>query len=58
MFAPMIILFRNYLGQPKFNQLRGKLIALHAQTITWFCDREACPEGTLASVLTAPPVRI
>ncbi|MBW4450799.1 MAG: electron transporter [Spirirestis rafaelensis WJT71-NPBG6] len=39
MFAPMMILFRNYLGQPKFNQLRGKLIALHAQTITWFCDR-------------------
>ena len=54
----MMILFRNYLGQPKFNQLRGKLIALHAQTITWFCVREACPEGTLASTLTAPPVRI
>jgi hypothetical protein len=39
MFAPMVILIRKYLGQVKFNQLRGKLIALHAETIIRFCDR-------------------
>ncbi len=38
MFAPMIILTRKYFGQVKFNQLRGKLIALHAQVITNFCE--------------------
>ncbi|BAZ51058.1 hypothetical protein NIES4103_36810 [Nostoc sp. NIES-4103] len=37
MFAPFVILIRNHLDQRQFNQLRGKLIALHAQTITDFC---------------------
>ncbi|AFY49263.1 hypothetical protein Nos7524_3471 [Nostoc sp. PCC 7524] len=39
MFASIILLMRNHLGNTKFNQLRGKLIAMHAQTITYFCDR-------------------
>ncbi len=39
MFAAFVILIRKYLGQAKFNQVRGKLIALHAQVITSFCDR-------------------
>ncbi|WP_026734127.1 cyclic electron transport protein PGR5 [Fischerella sp. PCC 9605] len=38
MFATFIVLTRNYLGQAKFNQLRGKLIAWHTQTITSFCN--------------------
>jgi hypothetical protein len=39
MFAPLIVLVRNYIGKAKFNQIRGKAIALHAQTITNFCNR-------------------
>jgi hypothetical protein len=39
MFAPIVVLFRNQLGKVQFNQLRGKAIALHCQTITNFCDR-------------------
>ncbi|MDZ8053257.1 MAG: electron transporter [Aulosira sp. ZfuVER01] len=38
MFAPIIVLVRTHIGQPKFNQLRGKLIAQHAQIITQFCN--------------------
>ncbi len=39
MFAVFVVLTRNYLGQAKFNQVRGKLIVLHTQTINYFCDR-------------------
>lgn len=39
MFASFIILVRNHLGTAKFNQLRGKLISMHAKLITKFCDR-------------------
>lgn len=39
MFAPVVIAVRNYIGQAKFNRLRGKAIGLHAQTITNFCSR-------------------
>jgi hypothetical protein len=39
MFAPLIVLFRQQLGKAKFNQLRGKAIALHCQAITNFCNR-------------------
>lgn len=38
MFAPFVILIRNRMGKVKFNQLRGKVIALHCQTITNFCN--------------------
>ena len=39
MFAPLVILVRNHMGKAKFNQLRGKVIALHCQTITNFCNQ-------------------
>ena len=39
MFAPIVILVRNRLGKVKFNQLRGKAIALHSQVITKICNR-------------------
>ncbi|MGK7877034.1 MAG: hypothetical protein AB4426_28205 [Xenococcaceae cyanobacterium] len=38
MFAPIVVLLRNQMGKAKFNRLRGKAIALHAQAITSFCD--------------------
>ncbi len=39
MFAPLIVVIRNQIGKAKFNQLRGKAIALHCQAITNFCNR-------------------
>lgn len=39
MFAPLVVLVRNRMGKAKFNQLRGKAIGLHAQTITNFCNK-------------------
>ncbi|KAJ8616215.1 hypothetical protein MRB53_035587 [Persea americana] len=36
-FAPLVILTRNIIGKKRFNQLRGKAIALHSQVITEFC---------------------
>ena len=39
MFAPIVVLVRHRLGKTKFNQLRGKAIALHSKTITAVCNR-------------------
>lgn len=39
MFAPIVLLLRKVVGDPKFLKLRGQAIALHAQVITRFCDR-------------------
>ncbi|HIK07898.1 MAG TPA: electron transporter [Trichormus sp. M33_DOE_039] len=39
MFAPLVVLIRNFMGKVPFNQLRGKAIALHSQAITNFCNR-------------------
>jgi hypothetical protein len=39
MFAPIVIALRSWIGKAQFNQLRGKAIALHCQTITNFCTR-------------------
>ncbi|KAL0907422.1 hypothetical protein M5K25_021833 [Dendrobium thyrsiflorum] len=36
-FAPVVVLTRNIIGKKRFNQLRGKAIALHSQVITEFC---------------------
>ncbi|KAJ8616219.1 hypothetical protein MRB53_035591 [Persea americana] len=36
-FAPSVILTHNIIGKKRFNQLRGKAIALHSQVITEFC---------------------
>ncbi|URE12622.1 Protein PROTON GRADIENT REGULATION 5, chloroplastic, partial [Musa troglodytarum] len=37
LFAPVIVLVRNIIDRKRFNQLRGKAIALHSQVITEFC---------------------
>ncbi|MDJ0616722.1 MAG: electron transporter [Calothrix sp. MO_192.B10] len=37
MFAPVVVVVRNQIGKAKFNQIRGKAIALHSQVITNFC---------------------
>ena len=39
MFAPIVVLLRNFIGKSKFNQLRGKAIALHSKIITNVCNR-------------------
>ncbi len=39
MFAPIVILVRNFLGKAKFNKVRGKAIALHSKVITKVCNR-------------------
>lgn len=31
LFAPVVVLVRNIIGRKRFNQLRGKSIALHSQ---------------------------
>ncbi|KAF0900835.1 hypothetical protein E2562_035471 [Oryza meyeriana var. granulata] len=36
-FAPLVVVVRNIIGRKRFNQLRGKAIALHSQVITEFC---------------------
>ncbi|XP_073123096.1 protein PROTON GRADIENT REGULATION 5, chloroplastic-like [Henckelia pumila] len=36
-FAPIVVVARNIIGKKRFNQLRGKAIALHSQVITEFC---------------------
>nr|BBM34150.1 proton gradient regulation 5 [Flaveria bidentis] len=36
-FAPLVVFTRNIVGKKRFNQLRGKAIALHSQVITDFC---------------------
>nr|GMD75449.1 protein PROTON GRADIENT REGULATION 5, chloroplastic [Ipomoea batatas]GMD77256.1 protein PROTON GRADIENT REGULATION 5, chloroplastic [Ipomoea batatas] len=36
-FAPLVVVVRNIVGKKRFNQLRGKAIALHSQVITEFC---------------------
>ncbi|XP_008224166.1 PREDICTED: protein PROTON GRADIENT REGULATION 5, chloroplastic [Prunus mume] len=36
-FAPAVVVARNIIGKKRFNQIRGKAIALHSQVITEFC---------------------
>ncbi|KAF5204809.1 Proton gradient regulation [Thalictrum thalictroides] len=36
-FAPLVVVARDVIGKKRFNQLRGKAIALHSQVITEFC---------------------
>uniref|UniRef100_A0A2P2K248 Protein PROTON GRADIENT REGULATION 5ic n=1 Tax=Rhizophora mucronata TaxID=61149 RepID=A0A2P2K248_RHIMU len=37
LFAPIVVVARNIIGKKRFNQIRGKAIALHSQVITEFC---------------------
>ncbi|MGR3273798.1 electron transporter [Acaryochloris sp. 'Moss Beach'] len=39
MFAPLVVLARNIVGQPRFIKLRGKAIALHSKAITNVCNQ-------------------
>ncbi|GFP92965.1 protein proton gradient regulation 5 chloroplastic [Phtheirospermum japonicum] len=36
-FALIVIATKNIVGKKRFNQIRGKAIALHSQVITEFC---------------------
>ncbi len=38
MFAPIVTTASRLIGKKEFNQLRGKVIGLHCQTITKFCN--------------------
>ncbi|CAI5472702.1 unnamed protein product [Closterium sp. Yama58-4] len=42
-FAPIVVVAKNVIGQKQFNQLRGKGIALHSQVITEFCKSVGAP---------------
>lgn len=46
MLAPLVILLRKCIGKVKFNQIRGKAIALHCQTITKFCNQIGLESAT------------
>ncbi|KAF5465867.1 hypothetical protein F2P56_015834 [Juglans regia] len=37
LFAPIVVVTRNIIGKKRFNQIRGKAIAVHSQVITEFC---------------------
>lgn len=39
MFAPLVVLIRQQLGDKDFLKLRGQAIALHSKVITHFCNR-------------------
>lgn len=34
LFAPLVVVTRNVVGKKRFNQLRGKAIALHSQVLS------------------------
>ncbi|MBD2326068.1 MAG: electron transporter [Alkalinema sp. CACIAM 70d] len=38
MFAPIVVLVRNFLGSERFVALRGKAIAQHSKVITNVCN--------------------
>lgn len=35
-FAPLVVVARNIIGKKRFNQLRGKAIALHSQVLIFY----------------------
>ncbi|XP_057742534.1 protein PROTON GRADIENT REGULATION 5, chloroplastic-like isoform X2 [Arachis stenosperma] len=39
-FAPIVVVTRNIIGKKRFNQLRGKAIALHSQELMQNRDRD------------------
>ena len=38
MFGSLVLLIRNFMGTPRFNRIRGKVIGLHCKTITNVCN--------------------
>ncbi len=51
MFAPIVVLFRNWLGKAKFNKVRGKAIAQHSKVITAFCNRVGIERTTRQNMI-------
>ena len=51
MLAPFVILVRKCIGKVKFNQIRGKAIALHCQTITNFCNQVGIESPTRQNLI-------
>ena len=51
MFAPIVVLFRNWLGKAKFNKVRGKAIAQHGKVITAFCNRVGIERTTRQNMI-------
>ena len=39
MFAPVVVVIRQFMGDKPFTQLRGKLIAQHSRIITEVCNK-------------------
>ncbi|MGD1906225.1 MAG: electron transporter [Leptolyngbyaceae cyanobacterium] len=39
MFAPLVLVIRQAMGDPDFVKLRGQAIKAHSQVITQFCER-------------------
>lgn len=39
LFAPIVVVTRNIVGKKRFNQLRGKAIALHSQVMIFYNSR-------------------
>lgn len=42
LFAPIVRVARDVVGVKRFNQIRGKAIALHSQVIGDFCEEFGC----------------
>ena len=51
MFAPIVILVRNYLGKTQFNKLRGQAISKHSQVITAVCNRVGIERTTRQNLI-------
>jgi hypothetical protein len=43
MFAPIVVLMRQFMGKPQLNPLRRQAIALHSKAITRCCNRVGIP---------------
>ncbi len=52
MFVPIVVMVRTCLGKAKFNQIRGKGIALHSKTITAVCNRFGIERTTRQNLRT------
>lgn len=49
-FAPIVVLTRNIVGRKRFNQLRGKAIALHSQVPLFSCSKTSLSRTTYLCV--------
>lgn len=49
-FAPIVVFTRNIVGRKRFNQLRGKAIALHSQVPLFSCSKTSLSRTTYLCV--------